>query len=81
VPAAEALLKRGIRLIHTTPYGPMAAMKPNKNFLYFDLPWRPGDAEVDIPGYAVRILPGSSSVMTMAYNAILCEMAERMGWR
>jgi hypothetical protein len=81
VPAANALLKRGVRLIHTTPYGPMASMKPNKNFLYFDLPWRPGDAEVDIPGYAVRILPGSSSIMTMAYNAIVCEMAERMGWK
>lgn len=81
VPAANALLRRGVRLIHTTPYGPMADMKPHKNFLYFDLPWRPGDAEVDIPGCGVRILPGSSSAMTMAYNALLAEMAQRMGWQ
>ena len=81
VPAAQAFLRRGIRLIHTTPYGPMADMKPHKNWLYFDLPWRPGDAEVNISGYGVRILPGSSSAMTMAYNAILAECAERMGWK
>lgn len=78
--AVRTLLGRGVRLIHTTPYGPMADLKPHKNWLYFDLPWRPGDAEVNIPGYGVRILPGSSSAMTMAYNAILCEMAQRMGW-
>jgi hypothetical protein len=81
VRAARGLLKRGIRLIHTTPYGPMADMKPHRNFLWFDLPWRPGDATVDVPGYGVRVLPGSSSAQTVAFFAILCEMAERMGWK
>ncbi|HUT59481.1 MAG TPA: hypothetical protein VNA25_16650 [Phycisphaerae bacterium] len=81
VPAARGLLRRGVRLIHTTPYGPMADMRPHRNFLWFDLPWRPGDGTVDVPGYGVRVLPGSSSAQTMAFFAILCEMAERMGWR
>ncbi|MCY2927405.1 MAG: hypothetical protein NT031_18600, partial [Planctomycetota bacterium] len=81
VPAVRSLLARGVRLIHTTPYGPMADLKPHKNWLYFDLPWRPGDAEVNIPGYGARILPSSSSAMTMAYNAILCELAQSMGWK
>ncbi len=42
---------------------------------------RPGDACVDVPGYSVRILPMSSTCHTMAYFAILSEMAERMRWK
>jgi|GEM_PF-2488123 len=81
MPALQKLMSRGIRLIHTSPYGKPTGMKEPEGFLWFDLPWRPADATVDIPGYSVRILPGSSSAQTMAYNAILCEMAERMGWK
>lgn len=77
----QNVLKRGLRLIHTSPYGRRAGMKDYRNFLWLDLPWRPGDACVDVPGYSVRILPSSSSAQTIAYNAILCEMAERMGWK
>lgn len=81
VRAAQSLLRRGVRLIHTTPYGPMREMRPHRNFLWFDLPWRPGDSTVEVPGYGVRVLPGSSGAQTMAFYAILCETAERMGWR
>jgi hypothetical protein len=80
VPAAREILGRGIRLIHTTPYGRPPGMKPQRNFLWLDLPWRPSDASVDVPGYGVRILPSSSSAQTMALLAILSEMADRMGW-
>ncbi len=79
--AFAAIMKRGIRLIHTTPYGRPAELKDRPNFLWLDLPWRPADASVDIPGYSVRILPSSSSAQSMAYNAILCSMADRMGWK
>ena len=78
--AIEAVLKRGIRLIHTSPYGRPAALEEHKDLVWLDLPWRPGDACVDVPGYSVRILPMSSTCHTMAYFAILSEMAERMGW-
>lgn len=74
------IMKRGIKLIHTTPYGRPAELKDRPNFLWLDLPWRPTDATVDIPGYGVRILPTSSSAQSMAYNAILCSMADKMGW-
>ncbi len=77
----ERLLKRGVNYIHTTPYGKRAGMPESKNFLWFDLPWRPADAWVDVPGYGVRILPSSSTAHTIAYNAILCEMAEQLGWK
>ncbi|HUU30911.1 MAG TPA: hypothetical protein VMY69_02290 [Phycisphaerae bacterium] len=76
-----AVLKRGIRFIYTSPYGRPAALKAHKNLLWFDLPWRPADACVDVPGYSVRLIPSSSAAHTMAYFAILSEMAERMGWR
>jgi hypothetical protein len=79
--ALDRVLRKGFRLIHTSPYGRRAGMKDRGNFLWFDLPWRPADQSVDVPGYAVRILPMSSSAQTVAYNAILCEMAERLGWR
>ncbi len=78
--ALDKITKRGIKLIHTTPYGRPAELKDRPNFLWLDLPWRPTDATVDIPGYGVRILPASSSAQSMAYNAILCSMADKMGW-
>jgi len=80
VPAVRAALKRGIRFIHTSPYGKPQGLDPHPNYLWFDLPWRPGDASVDVPGYGVRILPMSSVCHTMAFFAILCEYADRMGW-
>jgi len=76
----EGILARGVRLIHTSPYGRPAKLKDHKNSLWFDLPWPPGDASVDVPGYSVRILPMSSTCHAMAFPAILCETAERMGW-
>ena len=77
----ENLLKRGVNYIHTTPFGKRAGMPERKNFLWFDLPWRPADAWVDVPGYSVRLLPSSSTAHTIAYNAVLCEMAEQLGWK
>jgi len=77
----ESLLRRGVNYIHTTPYGKRAGMPESKNFLWFELPWRPADAWVDVPGYGVRILPSSSTAHTIAYNAVLCEMAEQLGWK
>jgi hypothetical protein len=74
------VLKRGIRFIYTSPYGRPAALKDHRNLLWFDLPWRPGDACVDVPGYSVRIIPSSSAAHTMAYFAVVSEMAERMRW-
>jgi len=76
----KLLLKRGLRLIHTSPYGNSVSPVKDKNFLYFDLPWRPADATVDVPGYSVRILPMSSTAQSMSLFAIMAEMAERMGW-
>jgi len=78
---AKKILKRGVKLIHTSPYGRRIGIPENENFLWFDLPWRPGDAVIDIPGYSVRMLPSSSTAHSIAYNAILCEMAEVMGWQ
>lgn len=78
---AAAILKRGIRFIYTTPYGRPAALKDHPNLIWLDLPWRPTDQSIDIPGYSVRMLPMSSSAETMAYFAMLSEMAERMGWK
>ena len=73
-------LDRGVRLIHTSPYGPALDMKPHDNFLYFDLPWPPGDQAIELPGYSVKILPISAPAQTMAYYAILSEVAQRLGW-
>ncbi len=75
------ILERGVKFIYTSPYGRPAELEDHTNLLWFDLPWRPADATVDIPGYSVRMLPMSSSAHAMAYNAILAEFAERMGWR
>ncbi len=72
------LLNRGIRFIYTTPYGRPAALDDHPNLLWLDLPWRPADATVDVPGYSVRILPMSSSAHTIVYFAILSELAERI---
>ncbi|MCX7933960.1 MAG: hypothetical protein N3A66_01720, partial [Planctomycetota bacterium] len=73
--------KRGVRLIHTSPYGRTPGLRDHPRFIWFDLPWRPADATVDVPGYSVRLLPGSSSAQTMAYFAILSEAAEAAGWK
>ena len=81
VATIASILKRGIRLIHTSPYGRPASLPDHKNLLWFDLPWRPADASVDVPGYSVRILPMSSTCHTMAYFAMVSEMAERLGWK
>jgi len=75
------ILDRGVRFVHTSPYGRPAALKNHRNLLWLDLPWRPADATVDIPGYSVRMMPMSSSVETVAFFAMLSEMAERRGWR
>ena len=80
-PAVSTLLKRGLRFIHSSPYGRPANLKPHPNFLWLELPWRPADATVDVPGYSVRILPMSSSAQTMVYFAILAEMADRLAWK
>ena len=72
---------RGIKFIYTSPYGRPAALGDHPNLLWLDLEWRPGDACIDVPGYGARLIPSSSSAQTMAYFAILSEMAERMGWR
>jgi hypothetical protein len=77
----QRILDRGIRFIYTSPYGRPPGLRDHPNLLWLDLPWRPGDATVDVPGYSARILPASSSSHTMAYFTILCEMAEQMGWR
>lgn len=77
----QDVLKQGIRLAHTTPYGPRKNMPQNKNFLLFNLPWRPADAWVDVPGYNARILPSSSTAHAIAYPAILCEFAHAMGYK
>jgi hypothetical protein len=76
----KQILARGLRFIYTSPYGRPADLKDHRNLLWLDLPWRPGDACVDVPGYGVRVIPSSSSGQTMAYFAILSEMAERLGW-
>ena len=75
------IVRREVRFIYTSPFGRPAALNDHRNLLWFDLPWRPGDACVDVPGYSARIIPSSSSAQTMAYFAILSEMAEQMGWR
>jgi len=67
----QSLLARGIKFVYSSPYGRPAALKDHANLLWLDLPWRPADATVDVPGYSVRILPMSSSAHTMAYFALL----------
>ncbi|MBN2584815.1 MAG: hypothetical protein JXL80_17255 [Planctomycetes bacterium] len=81
VQAIQAILKRGIRLVHSSPYGRPASLADHKDFIWLDLPWRPADASVDVPGYGARILPMSSTCHTMAYFALVAEMAEAMGWK
>jgi hypothetical protein len=65
------LLDRGVRFIYSSPYGRPATLKDHPNLIWLDLPWRPADATVDVPGYSVRILPMSSSAHTMAYFSVL----------
>jgi hypothetical protein len=76
----QARMQRGVRLVHTSPFGLPANVQEHPNFLWFDLPWRIADALVDVPGYSVRILPSSSTAHQIAYNAILCEFAAAMDW-
>ena len=76
-----AILRRGIRFIYSSPYGRPAALKDHERLLWLDLPWRPGDAAVDVPGYSVRILPLSAAAHTLAYFSLLCQMAGLMGWK
>jgi hypothetical protein len=76
----QKILARGVRFIYSSPYGRPAELADHPNLIWLDLPWRPADATVDVPGYSVRILPMSSSAHTMAYFALLGELGERMGW-
>ncbi len=80
VQKVNAILSRGIRFIYTSPYGRPEALKDHENLIWLDLPWRPGDAAIDVPGYSVRILPLSAVAHTLAYFSLLSEMAGRMGW-
>jgi len=77
----ERVLKRGIRLVQTSPYGRPADLRERSGHVWFDLPWRPGDAEVEVPGYSVRILPASAAAHAMAYGCLLAELAANMGWQ
>ena len=77
----QRILDRGVRFIYSSPYGRPATLKAHPDLLWLDLPWRPGDATVDIPGYSVRLLPMSSSAHTIVYFAVMSELADRMGWR
>jgi hypothetical protein len=77
----RAVLRRGIRLVCTSPYGRPADLGDAPNLLWLDLPWPPGDASVNVPGYSVRILPLSSTAHTLAYFSLLAEMSKEMGWR
>ncbi|MEA2709352.1 MAG: hypothetical protein QOF78_1953 [Phycisphaerales bacterium] len=76
----QKILERGVRFIYTSPYGRPATLKDHENLIWLDLPWRPADATVDVPGYSVRVLPMSSSAHTMVYFSLVCELAERMRW-
>ena len=64
------LLARKVKFVYTSPYG-QRDLQQHENLIWLDLPWRPGDGTVDVPGYSVRILPMSSSAHTMAYFAVL----------
>ena len=77
----RTILRRGIRLVYTSPYGRPADLGDAPNLLWLDLPWPPGDASVSVPGYSVRILPLSSTAHTVAYFSMLAEMSKEMGWR
>ena len=76
----QKILDRGVRFIYTSPYGRPEKLRDHENLIWLDLPWRPGDATVDVPGYSVRILPMSSSAHTIVYFQLMCELARRMGW-
>ena len=76
----QKILDRGVRFIYTSPYGRPDALREHENLIWLDLPWRPGDATVDVPGYGVRILPMSSSAHTIVYFSLICELAELMEW-
>ncbi|MCY3021663.1 MAG: hypothetical protein NTW87_21835 [Planctomycetota bacterium] len=77
----QSILKRGIRFVYTTPYGRPKTLKSHPNLIWLDSPWRPTDQSIDIPAYSARVLPMSSSAGSAVYFSMLCEMAERMGWK
>jgi hypothetical protein len=77
----QKILARGVRFVYTSPYGRPATLRDHENLIWLDLPWRPGDATVDVPGYSVRILPMSSSAHTIVYFQLMCELAQRMNWK
>lgn len=77
----QRILDRGVRFIYTSPYGRPSVLKDHPNLLWLDLPWRPADATVDIPGYSVRLLPMSSTAHSMGYFAIMAELVQKMGWK
>lgn len=77
----KAILARGVRFIYTSPYGRPRDLEDHPNLIWLDLPWRPADATVDVPGYSVRVLPMSSCAHSLVYFALFCELAEQMGWR
>ena len=54
------IVGRGLRFIYSSPCGRPATLKDHKNLTWLDLPCGPGDACVDVPGYAACILPSSS---------------------
>lgn len=68
----RGIVDRGVRFIYSSPYG-RGKLGEHENLIWLDLPWRPADATVDVPGYSVRILPMSSTAHTMAYFALLAE--------
>ncbi len=72
----KELLDRGVRFVYSSPYGRPGTLADHENLIWLDLPWRPGDATVDVPGYSVRILPMSSSAHTMAYFALMAQSRE-----
>ena len=71
----KRILDRGVKFVYSSPYGKRPAMREHENLLWIDLPWRPADATVDIPGYSVRLCPMSSSAQAMALGAVMAEMA------
>lgn len=81
LPEVRQWLDRGVRLVHTSPYGRPDDWPDHENLLWLDLPWRPADATIDVPGYGVRILPTSAVAHTMAYFAMLCEMVSALARR
>lgn len=69
----RGILDRGVKFVYSSPYGRPARLGDHENLIWLDLPWRPGDGTVDVPGYSVRILPMSSSAHTMVYFGLMAQ--------